>query len=612
MFNRRSISLARSRSLLHSLRIPSDVEDSTNGPVSVASARVFFWMCLGFALVVSADAAGRNQSALAPLLFWVGQFAAYGAAFIRALNVNVSNAERRGVVLFWALGQSLLTYAYSPIVFKFPDELQHWRTASDIVSSGHLFGSNPILPVSPEFPGLEIVTSYVARIAHLSLFDSGLIVVTISHIFLAATVYSLYAALVKNTRIAAIAALLYGIVPHGFMFNALFLYGAIALPFFVLSVRASLNAKPKSVSWSATLLGGLCLAVTVVSHPLTALISIAVVLGLGILAAFHRATALARQCLIVGLTGVVLAGLWVIHYASDVPSYLGGPLTTLWKGLSEGGASGGKVAVAATQPSPIERLFVMGSVGVTAVLIPLGVLAWRRTAISTQVKLFLLGALAFYGIIAVRVLDADGAELATRGLTYVALFSSLPLAAVLVALWAHKKSKAIVLLLGGLLLAGNICAGWPPSWERLPGTFHVDAFESGIDGNSLLVTTWSLRTLGPNAKVACDFSDCSLIAGLAGQYPVGDASAIYYANTITPDVAHDAAVLNVQYLVVDQRISSQLPVTGGYLEKDPQQDEHLFPVDQSALAKFDANPDISRIYDSGVYQVYDMRGLWHG
>ena len=45
--------------------------------------------------------------------------------------------------------------------------------------------------------------------------------------------------------------------------------------------------------------------------------------------------------------------------------------------------------------------------------------------------------------------------------------------------------KAATMGAAAILVAGGIAMGWPPWWERLPGGYVVDRFESGITAESL-------------------------------------------------------------------------------------------------------------------------------
>ena len=56
----------------------------------------------------------------------------------------------------------------------------------------HLFHTNPLLPVSPVFPGLELLTTALVSVSHVGLFPAGLIIVATSHVALAAAMFYLF------------------------------------------------------------------------------------------------------------------------------------------------------------------------------------------------------------------------------------------------------------------------------------------------------------------------------------------------------------------------------------------------------------------------------------
>ena len=64
----------------------------------------------------------------------------------------------------------------------------------------------------------------------------------------------------------------------------------------------------------------------------------------------------------------------------------------------------------------------------------------------------------------------------------------------------------------------------------------------------------------------------------------------------------------VDYLWVDLRMSQQLPAEGGYYPGDPDTGKHTAPLPRAGLTKFDGVPGVSRVYDSGDIEIYDMRG----
>src|SRR5258706_420835 len=71
---------------------------------------------------------------------------------------------------------------YSPLSFSGYDEFLHWLTADNITRTGHLFSENALLPVSPDYPGLEIVTNALSTMSSLSTFNAGIIVIGVARL----------------------------------------------------------------------------------------------------------------------------------------------------------------------------------------------------------------------------------------------------------------------------------------------------------------------------------------------------------------------------------------------------------------------------------------------
>src|SRR5258708_38502713 len=71
-----------------------------------------------------------------------------------------------------------------PLSFAYNEEFIHWREAQDLAASGHLFRANPLLPIGPFYPGLEILTNALSSLTGLSIFVSGMIVLGVAAVLL--------------------------------------------------------------------------------------------------------------------------------------------------------------------------------------------------------------------------------------------------------------------------------------------------------------------------------------------------------------------------------------------------------------------------------------------
>jgi hypothetical protein len=161
-----------------------------------------------------------------------------------------------------------------------------------------------------------------------------------------------------------------------------------------------------------------------------------------------------------------------------------------------------------------------------------------------------------------------------------------------------------------LIFVGNVTSGWPPSWELVPGTFHVDGFESGVDRPGIEAARWIGAHLPPGERVACDFTACSLLDGYGRQQSVNDAPALFFASAFGRSTRRLVRDRQIDFVVVDRRLSRQRPVTGSYFPRQlPQAGNE--PIPGAALDKFDHVPGISRVYDNGPIVIYDLRGIDH-
>ena len=572
-------------------------------------------IALGTLLIAVGYAGGRSGAAWGQIPFWAGQLASFVAVAVAVTSERLSDRARLAVVLLEAAQQSLLRWMYSPLFFAFPDELQHLRTTRDIVASHHLFAANPTLPISPEFPGLEELTTALSSLTHASLHTAGLLVTGTAHVTLAAAIFELARRVCGSVRVAAIAAVLFAINPDHAGFNTLFIYLGPALLFGVVALHAALAPGRRSATDLFAALA--CLAAVVVTHHLTAMFTIAALAAIGVAIAVQtRVGPLARRLLWLAVAGALLMAAWVSGVAPSTFSYLFAPLHNV---LGGGGGHGAATAAPATGGALGTALELAGVVITAALVIAGALLSWSR-AIPPQrrplLRAFAALSLVYFAALGARAIVSDGAELATRMLTYAAVFASVPAAFALAGDHAPgrrlgRRLRPLAVAAMSIVFLGGMTGGWPPQWEVLPGRFRVDGFESGVDRQNMAAVQWLAAHGGPGRRVACDFSSCALLGAYARATPVHDASSIYYAPKVTLGVIRTIEAKQIQYVLVDRRMSTQTPITGAYFSRDTQSGHHVRPVSLRALDKFATTPGVRQVYDNGAVAIYDVRGLLH-
>ncbi len=603
-----------------------DSVGSESGRFRVGIPILLVGLAVGSLLIAIGFAGGRSHRSWAVVPFWLGWVISILLLAITITSPSLSTRERVLTVTLQAAQQSFVRWMYSPLSFTFPDELQHWRSASDILIFHHLFHSNPTLPVSPAFPGLEELATALVSVTHLGLFPAGLIVATTSHVALSAGAFYLFRRVSGNARIAGVAACVFALNPLHAGFDTMFIYGAPALLLGVVVLEATLGdgtADERRQRRIEFLVALVCLAGLIITHHLTAAVIIGTLGALGaLLAVFTDFGPEAKRVALLCAAGVVMAAVWVWAEARPVLSYLGAPLETLVTGVLHFGGHAGTVALPATAQSSLGSYLTVVATVITAFLVLVGgALVWQRKPEGSErplARAFVVCSFAYFGVLAVRAFAPDGAELAGRLLTFAALFTSVTIAFVLVPTWRVRerlgrfvRPAAVVVILA--IFLGAMTSGWPAPWELLPGKFHVAGFESGIDRQNTTAVRWFRAHIGPNRRVVCDISMCDLLGAYARADPLPEEAKLYYAPHLSQTVVDTIHHRAIEYVFVDLRMSQAPPITGHFFQVTSSQAAvRAPPVPLSGLTKFRGVPGIQLIYNSGPVQIYDVRELPYG
>ncbi len=572
------------------------------------------------ALAFAASRAGYHEG---DLLYWVGQAVIILPSAYRVLSPATDTRSRLTILVGIAAMQAVLAWAYSPDQFRFGDELQHVRTARDILRTHKLFTSNPILAVSPGFPGLEEVTVALVNLTGLSVFVCGVIVASLSHVILPVALFMAYRELsVGRERWAALATLLYTTAPHYNYFETLFIYSTPALTFlgFTLAATARAIRRRRGFIWIAVAFVPMLL-----THHLTTLAGLVLLLAVAIICLFAVSRQFGLRLLLTILGLVVLTVAWVEVASPETWGYLATPVTTAVSGLfGHSASSGGGAAIAASPAPRWETAVEYLSALVLLLLSYFGVaLAWFARA-PRWVRFTSLLGLIFPGILLVRLTSGNGPELATRGLTYamlvIALPSALAIEFILARRWSRGPRARRGRYAGGILAFGivsvlvlsAIVEGLPPSYERLPGHFYVASTESGVDSRVSAVGAWAAQAWPDRSlNVACDVSVCSEWAALTEATATTSASPLFYTTSVAK-ANKVIAALSLGYVETDLRWTTQIPKTQQYFDVDTRANHHAHPLPLDLLTKFDRDSLLERVYDDGDIRVYRTYAVWRG
>jgi hypothetical protein len=309
-------------------------------------------------LVVAGHGAGRRGDGMAALLFWSGVVLLVVPTSLRIAWPLVARGERFFLLFLLAEALFYCKVVYSPTSFIQHDEFLHWVAADDLMTARRLFLSNPLLPVGPAYPALEILTTAIANLTGLPLFAAGTLLLAVLKGTFVAALFLFYERIAGSARISAMACLVYMGSSTFVMFEAMFSYESLGivlcvLTFAVEAASKDLVGRPRLKAFG---LVALLLASLAVTHHLSAAFA---AIYLGALAAFEalrRGGPLTEARIAVGLAAILaiaLPLLWMEARGNPVTGYLGPVFETGFKALLEKihGTLGAQRSVATDAPA---------------------------------------------------------------------------------------------------------------------------------------------------------------------------------------------------------------------------------------------------------------------
>lgn len=603
----------------------------------------------GAAWISFAFFASRAEMAGSQLLFWLGMTLLLLPSIYWMASRDIERHERLGILLVLGLALYLVKIMYSPLMFTFLDELQHWRTAHDMLTSGRLFEDNPILSVSPFFPGLEIVTHALASLSGLSIYQAGNVVVGVARVVLVLALFLLSERVSGSQHVAGWATLIYMANPHFLLFDAQFGYESLALPLAVLTIYIAVRYSQAK----ETELGGrgglrilmfLGVAVMVVTHHVTSLL-LAVFFLLWAAVRFLRGHQVITRLVpawigVVGLIGILI---WLVFIATNALDYLTPPVTRAVREL---------IQLIAGERSPRTLFVHEGSdgvsqaaslwlryAGISAILIvllslPYGLLQiWKRYRNSSIILTLGLVALAYPVTLAFRYIPW-GLVVASRTAPYVFLGVSFVLAVgyanltvpvrLTPRLPAAFTAWALAIFIG---MIASAVAAW-----GLPVIYRVDSYTNSVDRQSLAAANWARYVLGPGNRFAAEHAMLWVLGSYGWQRSVTPdvdriwVDPVFDTTDLEQDHLHILRRGQIRYLAIDRRVGSELLVdlpafaatrpevflTGAQpagplpaAEQGPRTSAEVPPL----WSTFDRLDSISRVYDNGDIVIYDIGAL---
>jgi len=603
---------------------PASVAQASAGLVST----IFASTGAGVFLIGLADDQGRRDTSLTLTLFWLGILFIVGPSIWGLLSPSPSRNQRLGVTVILGLALYLVKVMVDPIEFGLPDEFTHLRTLQDILTTGHLFTDNPLLRISPVFPGMEAATAVAQVTTGLDSFPLAMLLIGVARVVTMLSLFLVVSTVTGSGRVAGIASVVYASNASFLPFDVAYSYESLALPLAFLVIWAVLrwqgHGGRSGLHAGVTLAG---IAATTVTHHLTSLVLVVLLSTWAVLSLVLKRDSTPRW-------PIVIAAVWAILANAGWLLSVGGPALTYLDIIVGGGLD--ELVAVLTGTAPPRRLFapraglaapvpevIVAYAAVVLLLVALPFMlqhAVRGRRPRAFVVVLSLAALLYPASLALRFTNA-GSETSQRASEF--LFLSLGLLGGDWLVGSHPsrwrlRSRALVALCLLTVFAGGLVAGDPPQ-GRLPGPYHVAAEQRSIEPQGVDTATWAFAMLGPNNRLIADRTNAKLLGSIGAQYPVTSANEhfgtafVMFAPRIGPEELDLLRRAAIRYVVVDFRLARDPPLYKYYFESaEPDAGNHTTPMPLASLEKFDALPGVARIYDSGDIVIYDIRGLVNG
>jgi hypothetical protein len=582
---------------------------------------------LGVLLVAVAYAGGRAADGWAPAVFWAGMIVVVAPIAYRLFGAEASYGERLGLALLLGMALYAVMIMYSPTGFQLHDELGQLRSTENLLSSGKLYTQNPIVPSYAYFPGLHAVTAALAAISGVSIFTAGVIVIGVGRAILMVTIFALLERLTGSARVAGIGTLIYAANPNFLIFDAQYAYESLAVPLAAATLLTTAWAARREAGRPlamilALLLGG----AVVVTHHMT---SYALVVALVIWAVFAtvRNPRHERSGTVAAIAAAVgaMAAAWLL-VAGDAVHHELWPVVTeaaesLWNLIS--GSAGAKAPFTAAKgySDPLYiKVLGIASVALLLVALPWALYAtWRRRARHPALSMLALAALIYPATLVLRLTSA-GTETSNRASEFVFLGLGATIGVCFLR-WlavpidsgaARVRVRLAATAAGCVVILGGITVG-QSSTTLLPGPYVVGADARSVTAEGVAAARWARRTLAPEGRMLADSGNKGLMAAIGLQDPQGGAvfglpvGTIVTSPVLSPRVEAMIAYDKIEYIVVDMRLTRDLPRSGHYFDGgDP--GPYSRPMAGQAVKKFSHSGKLDKIYTSGNIRIFKVVG----
>ncbi len=254
------------------------------------------------------------------VLFFAGLVVPF-TVYLAVLMVPRLGALREITVAVLGLYPALVYRMSSPLVQAGYDEHQHEQSLMNLLHGSSLFSPNPLLKVSPFYPGLEILTGVGIRLTGLPIAVAASVVVLLCRLLLVLIIYQSALLVGLSRRGASLVVAFYAVSPEFYSFNSAFAYQTLALTLGLGGIFLLRRAQIADHAASRRLFPAalLVLLATVITHHVTSWMVLAFLIAWAAMSPKDERRLLTRAAIVMGAA----VAIWTGALATSLAAYLG-------------------------------------------------------------------------------------------------------------------------------------------------------------------------------------------------------------------------------------------------------------------------------------------------
>jgi O-antigen/teichoic acid export membrane protein len=582
---------------------------------------------LGLCVQAAGYATARRGSVNFGLdLFFVGVVVIFAPCAWRLLGRAAERTERLQVVALLAVVLAASFCLASPLIFDTFDEMLHDATLWQFLDLRRLFGANTELPISPYYPGLEMLTVALRWGSGLPTVVCQTLVVLMCRFVLVMAFFLFCERVLHSARAAGFAVLVYACGPQFYAFNAAYSYQTIAIAFGAAAVYFLLLAGDGVHTRRWTIVSVLAIVGAAVSHHLVSGLTVGLLVAWAFVISIEsrRRTELRARAAVVrrvaGL-GVVIVSAWTAFATRHLITYLKPIFVQAWQSLESVllGNSGPRTLFQAANgvPTPLwQKALLVLSIAVTCIL---GLVVAWRAIFTRSLRRGFQGILpiivtAGYVLVLLSPLAAGSSQIGQRASTFV-YFGLGILGGAWYLTWKRTPPLVLLTALASACFLGSLIFGSGPSWTYVPGPYIPAGDQRAVVPPNIAAAQWAAIHLAVDSHLASDIDNSVLLAAVGHLEAISEGSGQLNPGTIFFSEyfgTYDAEVIkqfDIRYIVVDRQLLEGPPAFGDYFDPGSPSPGEVNRVTAADLNKFGTAPGLRVIYDNGPIQIYDTGTL---